>query len=84
MVTKAQKEVRAQDARNRAWRTLLQGLAFDVLAAVVLVVFTAVSKAEAWSDFEWTLLAFTVFKSVMVSGLSYLMRTVFASKFPVT
>lgn len=72
-----------RDARNRAWRTLLQGLAFDVLAAIVLVVFTAVSKANAWGDLEWSLIAFTLFKSAMVSGLSYLMRTVFAKQFKV-
>lgn len=72
----------AQDAQDRAWRTLLQGLAFDVAAAVVLVLFTAVSKAETWSDLEWTIIGFTVFKSIMVSGLSYLMRRVFADQIP--
>lgn len=72
----------AKDAQNRAWRTLLQGLVFDVTAAGVLVLFTAISRAETWSDLEWTLIAFALFKSVMVSGLSYLMRRVFADKFP--
>lgn len=71
------------DAQQRAARTLVQGLAFDVAAAVILVVFTAVSKANAWGDFEWTVLAFGVFKTTVVSALSYLMRTVFSQSFPV-
>lgn len=71
-----------RDAQNRAWRTLLQGLVFDVTAAGVLVLFTAISRAESWSQLEWTLLSFTLFKSVMVSALSYLMRRVFTDKIP--
>jgi hypothetical protein len=70
-------EVVQQDARNRALRTLLQGLAFDVAAAVVLILFTTVSAAQSWGDLEWTLIAFSVAKSAAISALSYLMRTVF-------
>lgn len=65
-----------KDARNRAVRTLVQGLAFDMLAAVVLVGFTALSAAQSWGDLEWTLIGFAVVKSAGISGLSYLMRTV--------
>jgi hypothetical protein len=72
----------AKDAQNRAWRTLLQGLVFDAIAAGVLVLFTAISRAETWSDLEVTLVAFALFKSVMVSALSYLMRRVFSNKMP--
>lgn len=72
----------AQDAQDRAWRTLLQGLSFDVAAAVVLVLFTAFSSAESWGDLQWTLIGFTVAKSIVVSGLSYLMRRVFADQLP--
>lgn len=71
-----------KDAQNRAWRTLLQGLMFDATAAGVLVLFTAISRAESWSQLEWTILSFTLFKSVMVSALSYLMRRVFTNRFP--
>ena len=70
------------DARNRAFRTLLQGLAFDVAAAIVIVLYTAFSSAEAWGDIQWTLLGFTLAKTFAVSALSYLMRTVFASAVP--
>lgn len=74
---------RVEDARNRAWRTLVQGLVFDVAAAAVLVMFTAFSKANAWGDLEWSLIGFAVSKSAVVAGLSYLMRTVFVRQFPV-
>lgn len=80
MATKADIIVQ-KDAQNRALRTLLQGLAFDVTAAGVLVLFTAFSAAQAWTDLQWTIIGFTLFKSVMVSGLSYLMRRVFTNKF---
>lgn len=72
-----------RDAKDRAVRTLLQGLVFDVVAAVVLVVFTSVSKANAWGDLEWSLIGFAVSKSAVVAALSFLMRTVFADRFPV-
>lgn len=70
------------DARNRAFRTLLQGLAFDVGAAVVIILYTTFSAANGWGDFEWTLLGFTLGKTIAVTALSYLMRTVFASAVP--
>lgn len=67
------------DARNRAFRTLLQGLAFDVAAALCIVLYTAFSSAGGWGDLEWALLGFTLVKTFVVTGLSYLMRTVFTS-----
>lgn len=70
------------DARNRAFRTLLQGLAFDVAAALCIVLYTAFSNASGWGDVQWALLGFTLAKTFVVSGLSYLMRTVFASAVP--
>lgn len=70
------------DARNRAFRTLIQGLAFDVAAALCIVLYTAFSAAQGWGDLEWALLGFTVAKTFVVSGLSYLMRTVFRSVAP--
>lgn len=72
----------SQAAESRAWRSLLQGLMFDTSAAAVLVMYTVISKANAWGDFEWALVGFTLFKSVCVSGLSYLMRRVFSNAFP--
>jgi hypothetical protein len=38
------------DAKNRAWRTLLQGLLIDVAAALVLVLTPAEGRAAARVD----------------------------------
>lgn len=70
------------DARNRAFRTLLQGLAFDVGAALCIVIYTAFANASGWGDIQWALIAFTLTKTFVVTGLSYLMRTVFTSVAP--
>lgn len=76
------REITRKDARNRAFRTLIQGLAFDVAAALTIVLYTAFSSAEGWGDIQWALLGFTLTKTFAVSALSYLMRTVFASAAP--
>lgn len=65
------------DARNRALRAFLQNIAFDIGAALVLVLLPVFSAANGWGDFEWALLGFTLVKTVVVTALSYLMRTVF-------
>lgn len=66
--------VPATDARNRALRTFLQGLAMDVLAALVLLLFPVVSGANDWSSFDWQILGFLAAKTVLVTLLSYVMR----------
>ena len=63
------------DARNRALRTFFQGLAADVLAAVVLVLLPTFTNANGWGDFEWGVLGFLLAKTAVVTALSYLMRT---------
>lgn len=72
----------AKDAKSRALRTLLQGLAFDMGAAATLVIFTSISRADSWGDLQWALLGWALFKTVSVAGLSYLMRRVFAPQAP--
>lgn len=58
------------DARNRAWRTLLQGLLLDVLAAVALVVYEAVSAEEP----DLRLLLILVGKTALTTAASYVHR----------
>lgn len=73
----------AADARNRALRTFLQGLAADVAAAAVLLVLPVFTNASGWQDIDWKILGFLLAKTVVVTGLSYLMRTVLdRSRFP--
>jgi hypothetical protein len=76
------KKALVKSAKSRAWRSLVQGLSFDVGAASVLVLYTAISKANGWGDLEWALIGFTLFKSVSVSAFAYLMRRVFTEQFP--
>ncbi|WP_346007312.1 hypothetical protein [Janibacter terrae] len=73
--TRASRHALKTDARNRAARTLLQGLGFSVAAALVVTLFTAVTTAASWSEFGATLVGFSFFQSIAVAGLSWLMRT---------
>lgn len=65
----------AADARNRALRTLLQGLAFSVLAALAVALFEALTSSTSWSEFWGKVIAFSFFQSIAVAALSWLMRT---------
>lgn len=66
--------LRANDARNRAVRTFLQGLVADVIAAVVLLVLPVFSNATGCQDVDWKVLGFLLAKTVTVTALSFLMR----------
>ncbi len=61
------------DARNRAWRTLLQGLGYDVATAVVLVLVVTVGDLQ-WTRAYWLTVGLAVAKSVVVSAVSYFAR----------
>lgn len=70
-LTKAQQaRLLERDARNRALRTFLQGLALDVLVAVCLVVYDAVQTEHP----DYRLLLATVIKTGMATAASYVMR----------
>lgn len=66
--------VLTNDARNRALRTFIQGLAADVIAAVVLLVLPVFSNATGWQDIDWKVLGFLLAKTVAVTALSFVMR----------
>lgn len=68
--------VLATDARNRALRTFLQGLAFTIAAAVVVSLLSAVTSAASWGEFGGVLVGFAFFQSIAVSALSWVMRAV--------
>lgn len=63
------------DARNRALRTCLQALAYDLVAALILLLLPIVTAANGWGDFEWQVLGFLVAKTAVVTVFSYVMRT---------
>ena len=65
------------DARNRAWRTLVQGLAVDVAAAVVLAVLPSLSGAGfAWTREYWLAVAGLAGRSAIVAAVSYVARRI--------
>jgi len=61
------------DARERSYRSLLQGLAVDVTITVVLVLATFVGSLE-WTPAYWQVLGLTLAKSVIQAAVTYLMR----------
>ena len=66
---------REVDARNRAWRTFLQGRLIDAVIAVVLVLGPAMSSVE-WSVSWWVALGLALAKSLLTAVVSYVARKV--------
>ena len=69
------------DARNRTWRTFVQGLAIDVSVAVVVVLAAAFSTID-WTPRYWALLGASLARTVLQSGVAYLMRMWVAPRRP--
>lgn len=67
-------EFRRIDARDRAWRTLAQGVLVDVLIAVGLLFYTAFDEVDGWGGLQWKVLSFTITKSIIMTVVSYVMR----------
>lgn len=65
----------AVDARQRAWRTLVQGLAVDVAVAVLLAAGTQLGDVR-WTREYWGLLGALVAKTALTSAASYIARHV--------
>jgi hypothetical protein len=56
------------DARNRAARTFLQGLAYTTGLALALVVYNAFQSANGWGGFDWDTLGFAATQAVVTAG----------------
>lgn len=63
------------DARSRAARTVAQGLALTVAAAVLGVLVTAVTDLQ-WTRAWWGTLVLLAAKSAIQAGVAYLHRLV--------
>lgn len=61
------------DAANRSKRTLVQGLLFDVFAAVVASI-AMLSGADPFVKETWVGFGILLIKSVVSAGISYFMR----------
>jgi hypothetical protein len=64
------------DARNRALRTFVQGLLFDVVLAVSVTLAAAIAAPDfVWSGTYWTALGLTLAKTGIMSATAYVART---------
>lgn len=61
------------DARNRAWRTLAQGLLLDVGVAVALLLAVALADVQ-WTRAYWIALGASLGRTVAQTGVAYVMR----------
>ena len=67
------KELVIADAKSRSWRTLVQGLIFDVFAAIVAAV-AVLSGADPFVKETWVAFGILLLKSVVSAVISYFMR----------
>lgn len=64
---------RQDDAKSRAWRTVMVGLGIDVATGLVLVLLPLVSNIE-WTEAYWITLGSLAAKSVLQAVVSYFFR----------
>ena len=62
------------DARNRALRTLLQGLATDVLVALAAALLAWLPDADITSREAWAAIGVTLAKTALTAAASWVMR----------
>lgn len=62
------------DATDRAWRTLVQGLAIDVAIAIAAALLVWLPDADISTREAWTVLGITLAKTVLTAVASFVMR----------
>lgn len=62
------------DATQRSKRTLIQGLAIDIVIAVAAVLLVWVPDADLSSSEAWLVLGTSLAKTVLTAAASYVMR----------
>lgn len=60
-------------ARDRSWRTILQGLGIDVATAVVMTLAVLLTRVD-WTWAFWAVLGSNVAKSVLQAAVAFFMR----------
>ncbi len=66
---------KVRDARNRAFRTFVQGAATDVAGSVALAVLPALAGADfAWSRAYWAAVGLLAAKTAITTAVSYVAR----------
>lgn len=61
------------DAKDRAWRTFLQGMGIDVAIAVTLVLMLAFTDIK-WTAEYWAALGLSVGRTLLQTCVAYVMR----------
>lgn len=74
VVTPKGEEIKLASAKSRGLRTLLQGLAFDILLGLALVVLPIVKDLDLSTGAAWAILGGSIAKSILTSAFSYVMR----------
>lgn len=67
------REVVSSDARNRAWRTFLQGLGIDVGVAITLILVAAFADIQ-WTSTYWATLGASLGRTILQTAVSYVFR----------
>lgn len=72
--TSSGRELVVADARNRSWRTFLQGLAIDLFAALAAIL-TTISQIDPPLDkAAWAAVGVLAIKTLIQTALAYFMR----------
>lgn len=67
------KDLTSSDAKNRAWRTFLQGVGIDVAVSLVLFLYAATTDLQ-WTKMYWIILGLAFAKTLIQSAISSVMR----------
>lgn len=62
------------DATDRAWRTLVQGLAIDIAVAIAAALLVWLPDADISTSEAWVVLGTTLAKTVLTAVASFVMR----------
>ncbi len=65
-----------KDARERGWRTFVQGLGLDVAAGVVTALVAGTVTGIEWTRLYWVALGLAVAKSATQGAISYFARKI--------
>lgn len=81
VITPKGEEIKLASAKSRGLRTLLQGLAFDILLGLSLVVLPILGDLDLSRGAEWAILGGSIAKSCITSAFSYIMRLKVAPRY---
>lgn len=69
-----------EDAKDRTFRTLMQQLGIDLVVAIATVLGPAVLSMDVSSKEQWTVIAFSLVKTIISTVVAYVFRLFYAPK----